>query len=48
MKPGKASGTFPRQDDSRFADSAVYLEARVGSKPARQIRIPVRGTATDG
>jgi hypothetical protein len=45
--PGEASGVFPRREDPAYEDSAVYLEARVPGKPARSVRIGVRGTANE-
>jgi hypothetical protein len=45
--PGRASGTFPRAEDPKYADSAIYLIAQQKDKPPRTIRIPVKGTASD-
>jgi len=48
VKAGKASGPFPRHEDPLYEDSAIYLEARIGSgKMTRLIRVPVNGNAID-
>jgi hypothetical protein len=43
--PNRARGTFPRENDTLYRDSAVYLRV-VGSK-TQSVRIPVGGTAND-
>jgi hypothetical protein len=45
---GRASGEFPRPEDQRYADSAIYLKAVRKGKLVRTIRIPVTGTAGAG
>ncbi len=42
VPPNRVVGQFPREDDPRYRDSAVYLKTQAG----RRIRIPVGGTAT--
>jgi hypothetical protein len=42
-----ARGGFPRNDDSRYRDSAIYVKIIVAGKPSRAIRIPVTGTANE-
>jgi hypothetical protein len=44
--PGKVTGTLPNPADPAFRDSAIYIKTK-GDKP-RTIRIPVRGSATEG
>jgi hypothetical protein len=46
IKPNAAIGAFPRRDDKRYEDSAVYLLATQPGQPARPIRIAVQGTST--
>jgi hypothetical protein len=46
IKPGAAVGAFPRRDDPRYEDSAIYLLAIAPGQPARPVRIAVQGTAT--
>ena len=46
VRPGKARGQFPRQEDPAYSDSAVYVQ--IAGKTPRSIRIPVTGTANDG
>ena len=46
IKPGAAIGAFPRREDPRYEDSAVYLLATAPGQPPRPIRIAVQGTAT--
>ncbi|MFQ3652216.1 MAG: hypothetical protein SNJ75_18010 [Gemmataceae bacterium] len=46
IKPGAAVGSFPRRDDPRYEDSAVYLLAKPPGQPVRPIRIAIQGTAT--
>jgi hypothetical protein len=43
--PGQAHGSFPRQDDPAYRDSAIYVKT-VTPRP-RFIRIPVVGTANE-
>lgn len=45
--PGKAQGTFPRREDPRFTDAAIYLKAAQAGKPDRTIRVGVGGTASE-
>jgi hypothetical protein len=42
-----AQGEFPRSEDPIYRDSAIYVKT-THEKPARLIRIPVRGTANEG
>jgi hypothetical protein len=44
--PHRVRGSFPRQDDPEYRDSAVYVKT-TGSQ-ARTIRIPLMGTANEG
>jgi hypothetical protein len=46
VPPGKARGPFPRSQDPRYRDSAIYFKT-VGKTP-RSIRVPVSGTANEG
>jgi hypothetical protein len=46
VPPGKVHGSFPRQDDPVYRDSAVYVKILGGAHP-RSLRIPVQGEATD-
>jgi len=45
VRPSRASGAFPRENDPVYRDSAVYLRA-VGPT-IQSVRIPVDGTAND-
>jgi hypothetical protein len=44
IEPNQISGSFPRADSEVYRDSAIYL--RVDGPVKRNLRIPVRGTAT--
>jgi hypothetical protein len=46
IPPGKARGPFPRSEDRRYRDSAIYFKT-AGETP-RSIRVPVSGTANEG
>ena len=46
VPPSAAQGEFPRLEDPVFRDSAIYV--KTNEKPARSIRIPVRGVANEG
>jgi hypothetical protein len=46
VPPGRVHGSFPRQDDPVYRDSAVYVKMLDGKQP-RSLRIPVSGEATD-
>ncbi len=46
VPPGKVHGSFPRQDDPIYRDSAVYVKMIDGNQ-IRSLRIPVQGEATD-
>jgi hypothetical protein len=48
VKPGQASGVFPRREDPLYEDSAIYIKAIVPGKPVRWVRIAVQGTASEG
>jgi hypothetical protein len=45
VPPNEANGDFPRDDDPRFRDSAVYLHVKWDSGE-RRLRIPLSGKAT--
>jgi hypothetical protein len=47
VKPGQASGVFPRREDPFYEDSAIYLKAYQPGKPVRRVRIGVQGTANE-
>ena len=47
VKPGQASGVFPRREDPFYEDSAIYLKAYQPGKPVRWVRIAVLGTASE-
>jgi hypothetical protein len=46
VPPGKVHGSFPRQDDPLYRDSAVYVKM-IDGQQTRSLRIPVQGEATD-
>jgi hypothetical protein len=46
VRPGKANGTFPRQDDPAYRDSAVYVKM-IDGEQTHSIRIPTQGEAQD-
>jgi hypothetical protein len=48
VKPGAATGRFPRKDDPQYEDSAVYLIGTAPGGTSRVVRIAVYGTATEG
>jgi hypothetical protein len=47
VKPGKATGVFPRREDPRFADSAIYLKMTIPGKADGSVRIATQGTANE-
>lgn len=50
VPPNEVRGTFPRDDDPVYRDSAIYVKTKVGNstKSSHKIRIPVLGVANDG
>ena len=46
VKPNEASGAFPRDEDPKYRDSAIYVRQK-GVPNARATRIAIEGHATD-
>jgi hypothetical protein len=44
VEPNQVNGSFPRKEDLRLQDTAIYL--RTKSQPPRRVRIPVGGNAS--
>ncbi|MGL4549786.1 MAG: hypothetical protein ACRC33_01255, partial [Gemmataceae bacterium] len=47
VKPGAATGRFPRKEDALYEDSAVYLIGSAPGQTPRPVRIAVFGTASE-